>query len=219
MRSAILALVILGGPCLLFGQSETDIVHHHNIVFGAGPAIPTGNANGYLSTAPLIRLGYGYRFNRLFQADIGFIMAFGAANNQNAEVTGFGNVQGGDHEFIIPIGGRVYIPLPVKRIQTSVGVGAAHLHYSETAPSNGGGYGYGYGGYSSGCYSCSSRGGWGGYGLGNVSYFLDSGHNFRVGATLQYIAGSTNGAAVANFPATKTTDRWLNLAFDFGVSF
>jgi hypothetical protein len=145
-------------------------------------------------------------------------MAFGAANNQNAEVTNFGQVQGGDHEFMFPLlGGRVYVPLPFERIQTSVGVGAVHLHYSETAPSNAG-YGYGYG-YSSSCFSCTTRGGWGGYGLANVSYFLDSNRTFRVGTTLQYIVGTTNGQAVANFPATKTTDHWFDLAFEFGLSF
>ena len=63
------------------------------------------------------------------------------------------------------------------------------------------------------------RGGWGGYGLANASYFLDSNHNFRVGTTVQYIAGSTSGQAVANFPATKTTDHWFNLGFGLGFSF
>jgi len=199
------------GPCLALAQSENDEVHHHNISFGAGPAIPIGNATSYLSTAPFVRLNYGYRLNRLFQADAGFQMAFGAANNQNAVITDVGPVQGGDHEFMIPLGGRIYIPQPFHRIQVSAGGGGVYLHYSETVPSNG----Y----YSPSCYSCTTRGGWGGYGLGNVSYFLDSNHNFRVGATLQYIAGSTNGQAVANFPATKTTDHWLNLGFDFGISF
>jgi hypothetical protein len=96
-------------------------------------------------------------------------------------------------------------------MQFSVGGGAAYLHYSETAPSSGD--------YSASCYSCSSRGGWGGYGLANASYFLDSNHNLRVGTTVQYIAGSTNGQPVANFPAVKTTDHWLNIGFEFGLNF
>lgn len=182
-----------------------------------------GNATNYLSTAPFIRLSYGYRFNRLFQADAGFEMAFGAANNQNPESTTVGLVRGGDHEFMAPLlGGRVYLPLHLSRIGSSVGVGAVHLHYSETAPSNGGGYGYGYG-YGgvggSACYTCTTRGGWGGYGLANVSYYLTSDHTFRVGTTVQYTVGHTNGQAVANFPATKTTDHWLELAFEIGLSF
>jgi len=220
MRLAILAC-LLTYPAL--AQTDPDEVHHHNISFGAGPALPVGNATNYLSSAPFIRLSYGYRFNRLFQADAGFQMAFGAANNRNAEATTFGQVQGGDHEFMFPLlGGRVYLPLHLNRVQTSLGAGAVHLHYSETASSNGGygGYGYGYG-YSGGsqCYTCTARGGWGGYGLANISYYLNSDHTFRVGTTLQYVSGTTNGQAVANFPAAKTSDRWLQIAFDIGLSF
>jgi hypothetical protein len=195
---------------LAFAQ-DTDY-HHHNFVFGVGPAIPVGNTTNYLSTAPLINFGYGYRFNRLFQADAGLQMAFGAAHNQNAEVTDIGAVQGGDHEFMIPLGGRVYIPQPFKRFELSAGGGTAYLHYSETVSS-------GNTGYSIGCYSCTSRGGWGGYGLANVSYYLDSNHNFRVGTTVQFIAASTDGQAVGNVPALKTADHWTNISFDFGFSF
>jgi len=209
-RTTLLCFCLLA-PCLAFGQADSEELHHHNFAFGAGPAIPVGAATNYLSTAPFIRVGYGYRFNRLFQADAGLQLAFGAANNQNPEMTDLGTVQGGDHEYIIPLGGRVYIPQPFHRIQASVGGGAAYLHYSETIPSNG----Y----YSSTCYSCTTRSGWGGYGMANVSYFLDSNHNFRVGTTLQYIVGSTSGQAVANIPANKTTDHWISLAFDFGLSF
>jgi hypothetical protein len=212
MSRITLASMCLLAPCLLLAQSDGDgEVHHHNFVFGVGPAIPVGNSTNYLSTAPLIRLGYGYRFNRLFQADAGFQVAFGAANNQNPEVTDFGSVQGGDHEFMIPLGGRIYIPQPLKRFQVSAGGGTIYLHYSETAPSSP----Y----YPSSCYTCTSRGGWGGYGLADVSYFLDAGHNFRVGTTVQYIVASTSGQAVANIPAVGTTDHWVNLAFVFGLSF
>ena len=44
-------------------------------------------------------------------------------------------MQGGDHEFMIPIGGRIYIPQPFKRLEFSVGGGTAYLHYSETVSS------------------------------------------------------------------------------------
>jgi hypothetical protein len=215
MLRSTLIFACLFLPCLVFAQSDHDgEVHHHNMVFGVGPAIPVGNGTNYLSTAPFIRAGYGYRFNRLFQGDFAFQMAFGAANNQNAVVTDLGQVRGGDHEFMIPIGGRIYIPQPFHRLEISAGAGPVYLHYSETAPSGGGYYGY-----SNTCYTCTSRGGWGGYGLADFSYFLDSNHNLRVGTTLQYIVGHTNGQAVANFPGTKTTDHWLNVAFVIGLSF
>ena len=205
--------VVLG--CLFLsslGFAQDVGYNHHNFIVGVGAAIPVGNTTDYLNTAPLFNFGYGYRVNRWFQADAGFMLAFGAANNQNAVLTDFGPVQGGDHEFMIPLGGRIYIPQPFKRIEVSVGGGTAYLHYSETVPSNGSGY-------SVNCYSCTSRGGWGGYGLGNVSYYLDSNHTFHVGTTLQFIAASTNGQAVGNIPALKTTDHWTNLSFEFGLSF
>ena len=198
--------------CLISASlAHAEDFHRYNIVVGVGPAIPTGYSTNYLSTAPLVKAGFGYRFTRLLQADFAFQAAFHAANNQNAELSNFGQVQGSDHEFMIPMGGRLIIPAPFKRMEFSLGGGAVYLHYSETVPS--GGY------YSSSCYTCTSRGGWGGYGLGNASYFLDDNHNFRVGATFQYIAAKTNGQAVGNIPALKTTDHCAVLAIEFGLSF
>lgn len=214
MSPVVLACLLMSG----LGLAQDADFQHHNATFGVGPAIPVGNSASYLTTAPLIGFGYGYRFNRLFQADAGFQMAFGAANNQNPEITntgyGAGYAQGGDHEFMIPLGGRVYIPQPLKRLAFSAGGGTVYLHYSETASSSNTGYGY-----SNGCYSCTSRGGWGGYGMANVSYYLDSNHLFHVGTTIQYIVASTNGPAVGNVPALKTTDHWTNVLIEFGVSF
>jgi hypothetical protein len=89
-----------------------------------------------------------------------------------------------------------------------------YLHYSETISAN-----TGFSGYQNYCYSCTSRGGWGGYGLANVNYFLDSNRTFRIGTTVQYISASTNGGAVANIPPLKTTDHWINVLLQFGVSF
>ena len=206
-------LVILVGLVISgLGLAQDTDYHHHNAIFGVGAAIPVGNTSTYLSTAPLINFGYGYRFNRFFQADAGIQMAFGAAHNQNPEVTDAGFIQGGDHEFMIPLGGRVYIPQPFKRLEFSVGGGTAYLHYSETVSSSNVGY-------SVGCYSCTSRGGWGGYGLANVSYYFDSNRIFHVGTTVQFIDANTNGPAVGNVPALKTTDHWTNVSFEFGLSF
>jgi len=208
IKSVVFGLLLMSG----LGFSQEPDYHHNNVVFGVGPAIPVGSTASYLGAAPLINFGYGYRFNRFLQADGGFQIAFGAANNQNAEVTDVGMVQGGDHEFMIPLGGRIYIPQPFKRFEISAGGGASYLHYSETVSSGGTGY-------SIGCYSCTSRGGWGGYGLANVSYYLDTNRNFHVGTTAQFIAASTNGLAVGNVPALKTTDHWMNILFEFGFSF
>jgi hypothetical protein len=210
-RFSMVAFGCLLVPALGLAQNQSEGFQRNNITVGVGPAIPFGNSAKYLGTAPLFQVGYGYRFNRWFQADVGFQAAFGAANNQNAEVTDFGQIQGGDHEFMIPLGGRIFIPSPFKRFEFSAGAGTAYLHYSETVPQNGF--------VTNNCYSCTSRGGWGGYGLANVSYFLDEGHTFRVGTTFQVITASTNGQAVGNVPAIRTTDHWANVVFQFGMSF
>jgi hypothetical protein len=210
MRRILYFCATLLATTAAFGQSSDDF-HKNNLWVGIGPAIPTGNASNYLQAAPLFGFGYDYRFNKYFGADAGFQIAFGAANNQNAVQTDLGPVQGGDHEYMIPLGGRFFIPLPYKRVEVSAGGGAMYLHYSETAPSNG----Y----YSSTCYTCTSRGGWGGYGEVVARYFLDENHNFSVGTILQFISGTTNGQQVGNVPANKTTDHWTNLMFTFGFSF
>lgn len=144
-RTITLLLCGTSVASITFGQEE---VHHHNITAGLGAAIPVGATTNYLGAAPLFSIGYGYRFNRFFQADAGAQFAFGAANNQNVEITDFGQVQGGDHEYMIPLGGRVYIPQPFKRFEVSAGGGTMYLHYSETVSSNGGEF-------STSCYSCT----------------------------------------------------------------
>jgi hypothetical protein len=111
---------LCGISCFLaLAQPQDQEVHHHNISFGAGPAMAVGNATNYLSTAPSVRLSYGYRFNRLFQADAGFEMAFGAANNQNPETTTSGYVSGGDHEFMAPLLGVGLGPPSASVLSTS----------------------------------------------------------------------------------------------------
>lgn len=179
---------------------------HNDISFSAGAAIPTGKDTAYLKTAPIISLLYGYRLNRFFQTEGGFQMAFGAANNQNVEASEFGNFVGGDHEFMIPLGGRFFIPLPLQRWQLSVGGGPAYLHYSETAPTAAGS-----------CFTCNSRGGWGFQGLTTVRYLY--GDNFYFGTTLQYVSATLNGDAVGSVPATKTNDHWYNVLIGVGLTF
>jgi hypothetical protein len=208
MRLGFILLTLAGAGSL---AAQSDSVQHHNFSAGIGPAIPIGSSKDYLGTAPMFGFRYGYRFNRFLQADAGLQLAWGAANNQNPVLTDVGQVQGGDREYMIPLGGRIILPQPFKRLEISAGGGAAWLHYSETAPSSA----Y----YRISCYSCTSRGGWGEYGLANVSYFLDSNHNFRVGTTLQYVGARTNGDPVGNVPGISTVDHWTNLMFEFGLSF
>lgn len=211
IKMGICAGFLVACSAVLPAQSNDETWHHYNADFGVGPAIPVGSSTNYFSTAPLVVVRFGYRLNRWFQADVGGEFAFGAANNQNVEQSALGPVQGGDHEFMVPMGGRVFIPTHFDKFEVSAGVGAAYLHYSETVPSNEF--------VANQCFSCTSRDGWGGYGLANVNYFLDGNRNFSVGTTLQYIIGHTSGPPVGAVPGLKTTDHWVNLMFDFGVSF
>ncbi len=212
MRTLLLTSLCLTVTIPAFAQ-YSDEIHHNNISVGGGAAIPVGSTSGYLNTAFAFSVSYGYRVNRFFQADAGFQMAFGAANNQNLEQTDFGEVQGGDHEFMLPLGGRFIIPLPFRKLEASAGGGGVYLHYAETAPSGG----------MRGIQATATRvrheAAWGGYGLANLSYFLDRNRTFHVGTTLEFIGGSTNGQAVADIPSMKTTDHWTNVFIEFGISF
>jgi hypothetical protein len=203
--TSLLVLFSIRAP----GQSPEFYHNHFTVGFGAG--VPVGSDTSYLGAAPLLSLSYGYRFTRLLQADVGFQAIFGAAHNQNAVLTDAGPVQGGDHEYMLPLGGRFILPLGFKRLETSIGGGAMYLHYSETAPANS----Y----YVSGCYSCTARAGWGGYGMANASWFFDADRHIHVGTTLQFVAASTDGQSVANIPASRTSDHWTNIFIEAGFDF
>jgi hypothetical protein len=206
-----LILVLACASFATFASAQTEECQRNHITVGIGPAIPVGSAINYLSTAPLLSVANGYRFTRFLQADAGFHLAFGAATNRTAELTGVGQVQGGDHDDKIPLGSRYVIPSPFKRMDFSTGGGEIYRHYSETLSLNGC--------YSSECCTCLSRGGWGSYGPGNTSYFFGDGHHFHVGTTYEFVAASTDGQAVGHVPDVRTSDRWSNLFLEFGFRF
>jgi hypothetical protein len=200
--TAFLLLVSTGA----FAQSED--MPHSDISFGIGAAVPNGADRAYLNNAPMIAFGYGYRFNRYFQAEGAFQMAFGAANNQNPEESEYGQVQGGDHEFLIPLTARFIVPLPLRKWQVSVGGGPAFLHYAETGSSD-----------TYYCFTCTSRGGFGLQGSAKIRYLLGDEGTYFIGTNLQYFSASVNGDPVGNIPGTKTRDRWTNALIEIGVRF
>lgn len=204
MRQLILILFLTGTCFTALASAQTDELQRHHVTVGIGPVIPVGNTGNFLSTAPLLSAGYGYRFTRS-RADVGFHVAFGAANNQNGELTYIGQVQGGDHEYTIPPGFRYNMANPFRQTGFSARGGAVYLPLS--------------GDYSSACYSCTSRGGWGGYGPGHASYFLGGNHTFHIGTMFEFNAPSTNGQSVGNVPGIQTRDHWSNLSLEFGLSF
>lgn len=203
-KKLLLTIVLCLVSTAVFGQDSEEA--HNDVSFSVGAAVPNGADRSYLNKAPMIAFQYGYRFNRLLQAEGGFQMAFNAANNQNVETTDYGQYLGGDHEFMIPFSGRFYIPLPLDKWQLSAGGGPMYLHYAETAPNDG-----------SICYTCTSRGGWGLQGFFTVRRLI--GDNFYLGTTAQYVSGSVSGDPVGNAAAIKTTDHWVNVLFNLGLRF
>jgi hypothetical protein len=207
---------VLACICLAkFASAQADEFQRNHITVGTcpgtGPAIPLGNAANYVGAAPLLSVVTGYRFTRFLQADVGFHVAFGAATNRTAELTGLGQVHGGNHDYMTPLGGRYVIPSPLKLMEFSAGRGGIYRHYSKTLPLDGW--------YSSECCTCLSRGDWGSYGPRNASYFFGDGHNFHVGTTYEFVAASTDGQAVGYVPDVRTSDHWSNLFLEFGFRF
>jgi hypothetical protein len=205
---AVLLLGLLPWAATLRG----DDFPHHNFTFGAGAALPRGDVGPILGNAPGISVGYGYRFHRYFQADLGLDVLFGAADVEDYLNTGIGYFRIKDREYFVPLGGRAIIPVFSGRLLFSGGGGAAWMKYAERVnqPSYD---------FHIDCPSCTSRDGWGYYARGNVSYFLNRDRNFRVGETTKVIRGHTSGEPIGSVPGFRTYDKWLNIFGEVGFSF
>ena len=95
----------------------------------------------------------------------------------------------------VPFGVRFIAPLYLGRIEFSGGGGGLYEKYSVSNPNIG--------------FGLVSRGGWGGYFAGSVSFALDRGKHFWLGATPRWF--------LAN--AASARDRWFQLAGEFSVRF
>jgi hypothetical protein len=206
MRQLILVFVCTSFAT--FVSAQTGEIQRDPFTVGVGPPILLGNAANHLGTAPLLSAESGYSFTGVVQSDVGVVIALGGADSQNAVQTRLGAVQSGGHDYRILFGSRYVMPSPLTRIEFPVGGGASHLRHSETAPANG----Y----HTPDCYTCLSRGGWGGYGFGNAGYFFGHSQNLHVGTTFEFIAPSTD---VAYVPAARAADGWSNLYLEIGVRF
>jgi hypothetical protein len=206
MRVLALALAAAAG---LAAQSYYP---RHNVSFAVGGAQPKGELFGAFSTKPGISVGYGYRFQRYFQADIGFDTVFGAANVRAFQESPFGYLRIRDHQYFLPMGGRAIIPLIGGRLLISGGGGGAYMRYSESLrqPSD-----Y----YRIDCPTCSVRSGWGYYALADISAFVDSAQHIRLGVVSKVYRGHTDGDPLAGVPGVRTRDRWVNIMGQVGFSF
>lgn len=192
----------------MFGQWYT----RNNFTVGLGAARPRGDISTGFGDAPSLSVGYGYRFHRNFQADVGLDTGFGAAGVRDYLLTPFGYSRIRDYQFLVPFGGRAILPFFGERFQLSGGGGGAYMRYSELLhqPSF-----Y----YQIDCPSCSSRFGWGYYALVGVNSALDRGHHFRLGVTTKMYRGHTNGDPFGSVPPVRTKDQWLVMVAEFGFSF
>jgi hypothetical protein len=206
-RTALFAGLLLAAP--LAAQSYWP---HHNITLGIGAGLPQDEIKSFMKSSPGIQLGYGYRFVRYLQADLGLSITFGAANVRDFLPTQIGTFQIKDREYGVPLGGRAIAPLAGGRFLLAAGGGGMWLRYN-TRVSQPSYY------YRIDCPVCTARSGWASYALGNASYFLNSNQNFRIGVTTQFVRGHTNGEPVGDVPGTRTNDRWINVYAELGFSF
>jgi hypothetical protein len=209
------ACCLLASSALLPAQwhpQYQEYYPHHNFTFGVGVAEPKADLGSYYVNRPGITIGYGYRFDRYFQADLGLDMVFGAAHVRDYLNTDFGPLRIRDRQFFVPFGGRAILPLIHGRLLISGGGGGAYLRYAELLhqPSY-----Y----FKIDCPVCVTRDGWAYYALTDVSGFLDHNQHFRVGVTAKSYRGHTSGDSLAGVPAVKTKDRWLDILGNVGFSF
>ena len=217
-----LALMLAIAP--MWAQSS---YRKHNFAIGGGVAVPGGELDPYLGTAPAFRFGYGYRFMRFFQADFGLDVGFGSADVKDFYDSEFGELRIRDYQYMLPLGGRVVIPIADEKVQLYAGGGAAWLKYAEVVRQP-----FANSGYRIDCPVCRERSGWGTYGLAGVSVALDRAKMFRLGVTTKvYRAttdgdsfrilefGSRSGHSFGTLPAIRTKDRWINVAGEFTISF
>jgi hypothetical protein len=204
-RLAVLLLVVLAPLCAQESHPR------HNLTFGAGGAAPGGDLQGIMQAAPGVSLGYGYRFMRYFQADLGMDMLFGAARVREFLQTEIGGIRVRDREYFVPMGGRAIAPLMDGRLLISGGGGGAFMRYNERLeqPNQ-----Y----YRIACPMCGSRSGWGYYAQLGGDYFFTP--NFRFGVKTRVYRGHTDGEPLGTtVPGVRTRDQWVNTYGEIGFSF
>ena len=108
MKRFLLAALL----CLVAQSSEAqDSFPRHNFSIGAGGAVPQADLRAAYDPKAGMSVGYGYRFHRYFQADVGMDVVFGSANVRDFVDTAIGTRRIRDYEYMLPFGGRAILPL------------------------------------------------------------------------------------------------------------
>ncbi len=204
--------------CLLLAAplAAQDWYRPHNIHIGVGAGTPRGDLGGSFRPSALLSAGYGYRFQRYLQLDLGLDAVFGAAGVRDFLPSAFGDLRIRDYQIMAPVGGRAILPLAGDRVLLWVGGGGTHLSYGESLeqPSE-----Y----FEITCRRCRDRGGWGYYSMfgGSVAVTKKQPNVplVRVGVNARYYRGFTDGDAFGAVPGVRTQDRWLNIFAEVTISF
>lgn len=214
------AVVVISMPDAAFGQfgprwgrSSTSF-QRHSFSFGGGGGMPRGELQPLLSASPALRINYGYRFMKNFQADFGFDTVFHAARIRDFYESDFGDLRIKDYQFFVPVGGRTVIPLASNRVQLFAGGGGAWIGYREQIRQP-----FGDSNFRLDCPVCRSRSGFGYYALLGASFAVDRAQMFRLGFTSKLYRARTSGDAFGAVPAVRTNDQWLTTAAEFSVNF
>ncbi len=185
----------------------------HHITAGLGAGLPGDELSTVYDNAVSWTFGYGYRPFRYLQGDIAFDTVYNAARvNEFLQNPQFGFVRIRDFEYMVPMGGRVVLPLNDGKFQLYSGGGAAYLRYTERLrqPSQF---------FNIACPICQARSGWGHYFLVGGDVALTGGGALRLGVTSRVYRATTDGQSVGNVPAIETRDRWINTYFHLSFSF
>ncbi|MBZ5674407.1 MAG: porin family protein [Acidobacteriia bacterium] len=180
---------------------------------GTGGAIPREDLTSFMTTSPLLTIGFGYRPIKYLQADVGLDAVFHAAGVRDFQDTIIGRLKISDNEIMVPLGGRGILPIG-PRVELFGGGGTVYLHYGESVEVPGGGSDS-----SFNCQTCRSRGGWGYYTTAGVNVAVERSRRFWVGVESRLIHGKTNGDPLGAVPPLETTDTWINTAAVFTFRF
>jgi len=205
MKIAASAFTLLA---LLALPAAAQSFPRHNFTFMAGGAEPQADLSRFTQTAPGIGIGYGYRFQKYFQADVGLDILFGAARIRDWVNTDIGDFRIKDREYFVPMGGRAIIPLG--RFLLHAGGGGAYMKY-DTRVSQPSSY------FRIDCPNCTSRSGWGYYAQAGADWFFTP--NIRLGVMTRVYRGHTDGDPLGDVPGIRTRDMWVNTMAQIGFSF
>jgi hypothetical protein len=181
---------------------------------GAGAAMPGQGLKPSMSSAFQLRFGYGYRFLRYLQADMGLIIVVHAAGVVGSIQSPVGESEISDFEYLVPLGGRAVLPLARGRIEVHAGGGGAYLRYQEQVSVPSGVHCYGTCYHDIDCLTCASRSGWGQYATVGAAVALDRQSRTWQSLNTQFFNGGTSGESLGSVPARKSRDTWTVVSLE-----